>query len=124
MIWLLLWLFTKHLLVDFFWQFPYMYQNKGAYGHGGGIVHAIYHALGTWLILLIYSQPLDERLWVVNLLSILDGIIHYHIDWFKVNICKKKDWGMTTHEEYWWALGVDQYLHTLTYFLLAYLWFR
>lgn len=41
MVELLFWLFTKHFIVDFPLQaFPYQYQNKGTYGHPGGLLHS------------------------------------------------------------------------------------
>lgn len=111
----LLGLFTKHLLVDFPLQGPYHYLNKGTYGHPGGIEHAWWHAVGTFCV----------STWFVGLelactLAAIDMVIHYHIDWAKMNLNKKLKWGPTTHEEFWWLLGTDQYLHVLTYLGFAY----
>ncbi len=45
---LLLALFTKHFVCDFPLQaFPFMYRNKGTYGHPGGLLHAYIHFLGS-----------------------------------------------------------------------------
>lgn len=49
------------------------------------------------------------------ILGLVDSIIHYHIDWAKMNLNAKMGWGPKTHEEFWWLLGIDQYLHALTY---------
>lgn len=108
-LWLILFLFTKHFIIDYPLQARYQYSNKGTYGHPGGILHAALHGLGT--VLCFY--------WVAPIaafyLAVADMIIHYHIDWAKMNINSKLKWGPTTHEEFWWLLGLDQYLHALTY---------
>ncbi len=105
---------TKHFIVDFAYQPPYMWQNKGTYGHLGGILHSGLHALVTFAILLGFTSfPMALGL------SLLEFIIHYHVDWFKMSYNKSRGWGPTTHEEYWVLLGVDQYLHYVTYIIIA-----
>jgi hypothetical protein len=111
-------LFVKHFVVDFLLQDPYQYLNKGTYGHLGGIVHSGLHTIATFVLLgligLAYPHfhPTFE---LVVAIALIEGIIHYHIDYLKVNINTKLGWGPTTHEEYWWLLGADQLLHSLTY---------
>lgn len=102
-------LFTKHLIVDFPLQGPFQWMNKGTYMHPGGLLHATLHGLTTMLCFWWYA-PL-ACIW----LGIIDGIIHYHIDWAKMNLNAWFGWKADTHEEFWWLLGVDQYLHALTY---------
>lgn len=111
-------LFVKHFIVDFPLQAnPYQYENKGTYGHPGGILHAGLHSIGTF-ICLIFFAPLQ----IACILSLVDGILHYHIDWSKMNLNKKLGYGPTTHEGFWILLGLDQLLHTLTYIgIVAYL---
>ena len=99
---------VKHFIVDFLIQRAYQYQNKGIYGHPGGILHAALHGIGTWLCLFLYTPLAVE-------LAFLDLVLHYHIDWAKTNINKHFGWGPTTHEEFWWLLGADQFLHSITY---------
>lgn len=107
-------LFIKHFIVDFPLQaFPYQYRNKGTYGHPGGLLHSGLHVVGTALALLPFAD--SSRVDVMLLLAFADGVIHYHIDWAKMNINAKYGWGPTTHEQFWVALGVDQLLHALTY---------
>ena len=108
-LWLILALFAKHFVVDFPLQVRYQYSNKGTYGHPGGVLHAGLHAVGT-LICLYWVAPVAA--WY---LAMADMIIHYHIDWAKLNLNKRLGWGPTTHEEFWWLLGFDQFLHALTY---------
>jgi hypothetical protein len=56
MLLLLFLLFTKHLILDFLYQPPYQWKNKGTYGHLGGIVHAGQHALATFSVLLFFTS--------------------------------------------------------------------
>lgn len=109
--WFLLAFQVKHLLADFFLQPAYQYQNKGTYLHRGGIDHALTHAVGTALLLLVFELSFP----FVFLAAVLDAVIHYHIDWAKVNLCKYFGWTPTNSEKYWYLLGVDQFLHQLTY---------
>jgi len=127
----LLLLFSKHLIIDFFFQTPYMAANKGTYGHWGGISHALFHSLGSIISLLIayylMGMPMQFFIqWVAIatiILSLIDGIIHYHMDWFKTWWGKKKnykshpDLGCTTNQckSYWQWMGIDQFIHIMTY---------
>lgn len=108
----------KHFVVDYLLQKKYQYSNKGTYGHPGGLLHAGLHGVGTFLVLMGGSLVM---LPVVILLSLMDSVLHYHIDWAKTNINKKMGWGPDTHEEFWWLMGLDQLLHSLTYVLIIYL---
>lgn len=106
---------TKHLIADFFLQGPYQYLNKGTYGHPGGIQHSLIHSIFTLFIVLGFSPNLAV------FMAMLDFAIHYHVDWAKVQINNKYKWGANTHREFWWLLGVDQFLHTLTYLAIAWI---
>lgn len=110
------------MFCDFSLQRPYQYLNKGTYGHPGGILHAGIHSIGTFLVLSIiyFGFILGSCIsfWNVVLLSLLDGVVHYHIDWAKVKICLKKDLKCNNSEDYWILLGFDQYLHYLTYVVI------
>lgn len=109
----------KHFIVDFLWQLPYEWQNKGKYGHPGGIWHSAKHAITTFFILaimsaqfgLVESISINLILWV----SFVEFLVHYHMDWIKVNINKKMDWGPTTTPEFWYMVGLDQFVHFLNY---------
>ena len=111
-------LFTKHFVVDFPLQVPYHYTNKGTYGHPGGIMHSLYHAIGTALVVYMFA-PVSILFTLI--LAVGDGVIHYHVDWAKMNINKYFKWGPTTHEQFWWLLGLDQFVHALTYLGIAYI---
>ena len=99
----------KHFIVDFLLQFRYQWSNKGTYGHPGGILHAGLHGIGTALCLFMFSWE------DILFLALMDALFHYHIDWAKMNLNARMGWGPTTHEEFWWLLGLDQLLHMLTY---------
>ena len=106
---LILLLSLKHFIIDSPLQGPFQYRNKGTYAHAGGLLHSGLHGIGTVLVLCWYAP------YASFIFGIVDFVVHYHIDWAKVNINKKLGWGPTTHEQFWWLLGLDQLLHTLTY---------
>lgn len=107
---------VKHFVIDFLLQREYQWRNKGTYGHLGGIEHASLHALGTFLVFVIFV-----RTDLAVMLGLLDGVIHYHIDWAKMKLNAIKGWKPDTHPEFWWLLGLDQFLHTLTYIILIFI---
>jgi hypothetical protein len=107
-------LLIKHLVFDFFLQTAYQYKNKGIYGHPGGILHAGLHVIGTsFLFLFVYPG-------VALAAQILIGefIVHYHIDWTKEQIIKRMKLA-ADNAGFWWALGIDQFLHGATYIVIA-----
>lgn len=105
----------KHFLCDFVFQYNSMISQKGIYGALGGIQHAAIHAVGTMIVLLlILPWNLSAHIAVIAL-AVIDGAIHYHIDWAKTNLSASytpKD------REFWIYLGADQGLHYLTYILI------
>ena len=108
-------LFTKHFVLDFILQNQYQIQNKGTYGHPGGILHSGLHGIATWLCL-IWFTPL--ALW----LAFVDFVVHYHIDWAKMHLNRITGWTIN-QSPFWWLFGLDQYLHALTYIGLVYFTF-
>jgi hypothetical protein len=103
-------LFVKHFVADFLYQPPYQWQNKGTYGHPGGLVHSGQHAILSLVLLLFFVSPM-----IAVAIAAGEFIIHYHMDWFKMRYNKLKGWGATTHNQFWVLLGVDQLVHSLTY---------
>ena len=109
-IYLLFLLFTKHFIVDFPLQWEYQWKNKGTYGHPGGLIHAGLHGIGTYLCFFWISVP------VAVVLAVFDMVVHYHIDWAKMNIAR----GLTVQDKkYWFWLGFDQLIHALTYLAIG-----
>lgn len=105
----------KHLIVDWLWQPPYEWKNKGRYGHWGGIRHAGKNAIGTGFCLgLAFGlQPLFA-LWIVA----IDFVVHYHIDWTKMNANRWLGYDSDC-PNFWRLIGLDQYLHQMTYIALV-----
>ena len=115
----LLWLFVKHFICDFPLQaFAWMYRNKGTYGHVGGLTHASLHGLGTFAVLVFWLGA-DAGTY-----ALADAVIHYHIDWAKMNVSKKLDLRSDNSEWFWILLGFDQLLHHLTYFAIVAIAFK
>ena len=108
-VWLMLFLFTKHFIIDFLLQAKYQWSNKGTYGHPGGILHAGLHGIGTLISIMWYAPNMALQL------ASIDMLIHYHIDWLKMNLNDWFMWKADTHKEFWILLGIDQYMHALTY---------
>ena len=112
---ILFWLLTKHIIADYFTQYPWIYKYKGIYGHPGGLAHAGWHGLLTTIICYPFVG-----IWPAVLLGLLDSVIHYHVDYVKSNSWKR--WPCTPQDQLFWIIhGVDQYLHGMTYFLILHL---
>lgn len=110
---LLVLLQVKHFIADFYLQFPYMIEEKGTYWAEGGRHHALVHTAGTFLTL---AWVMPESIDMAVYLAFLDGVIHYHIDWAKMNLSR----GLTPADSaFWHWLGFDQALHQLTYLILV-----
>ena len=111
-------LILKHFIVDFLLQFEYQWRHKGTLGHPGGILHAGLHSAATLAIFLIPHQLEALPIWVMFGLSIGEGVAHYFIDWAKMNLNAHLGWKADTHPQFWWLLGLDQFLHYMTYVII------
>ena len=114
---LLLLLQTKHVIADFFLQNAYIIQNRRFYGHPGGLLHVAIHLAGSLAALVIVgTAPLT----LAGLL-IAEAVIHSHLDWSKDNFVARR--GLTPRDAvYWYATGIDQFLHQVTYLGMAAWW--
>lgn len=110
----------KHFLIDFLFQNKWQYSNKHIFGHPGGVFHSWLHGLNTMVILILFVTPIPNFTTIL-LIGLLEWIIHYVIDWSKMNINIHYNWKCNTHEEFWWLTGFDQMLHQFTYVLIIYL---
>ena len=116
----LLGLFIKHFICDFPLQmFPWMYLNKGRCLHPGGIVHAGVHGIGTLIVLSFFFEIKLSIFY-----ALIDMLVHYHIDWAKMNLSRHYDLKPNNSEWLWVLLGLDQLLHHLTYFAIIYYAFK
>lgn len=101
--------FFKHFVCDFPLQIYVMFNNKGRYGSPGGIVHAVTHGIGTLVALSAFGYG-----WHSFLYAAADSFAHYHIDYAKTRT--NEHYRLNPHNVYfWWLLGLDQFLHYLTY---------
>jgi hypothetical protein len=102
-------LFVKHFIVDFYLQTNEHVANKGLYGVWKGIEHSLQHGIATAVILVFFvSWPF------AILLAIADFVIHYHVDWAKININRSRHL-TPSDQQFWFWLGLDQLAHSLTY---------
>ena len=111
---------VKHWYIDFVNQTNEEVASKGIYGDRAGIYHSAKHGAGTLLVVwFITGAP--YLFWAV-LLGIIDFVLHYHIDWAKININKKYNY--TVQDKQFWAwLGADQLAHQICYIALAWMMF-
>jgi hypothetical protein len=109
-------LFFKHWYIDFVNQSMEEVNGKGIYGNAAGLMHSIKHGLATSIIM--YAFITDFSVSVI--LGLIDFVIHYHIDWAKININKR--WNYTVENPKFWAwLGADQLAHSITYLFLVWI---
>ena len=107
-------LLVKHCLADFLFQTETQRLTKGDYGAVGGITHSLTH--------IVLTAPVFALLPSIGfgaVVALLAGefTIHYHIDWLKEQVIRRNGW--TSREtSFWWALGIDQLAHGLTYVAL------
>lgn len=108
-------LMAKHMAADFFLQTKYQYLNKGIYGHPGGLLHSAIHVALTPLVYLVIA-PVSVLL--IAGIALGEFAAHYHIDWAKEQIVRRNGWTPQSGG-FWNALGIDQFLHGLTYLAIV-----
>jgi hypothetical protein len=96
-----------------------MFRDKHIYAGPGGISHAATHGLLTTIAIIICLPNLGV---FAILLGLFDAVAHYHIDYIK------SSWNVKTkaspsENRYWYAFGLDQMAHSLTYVLIVYIIF-
>lgn len=110
---ILLFLFiTKHFIIDFILQTERQVFTKGIWGHPVGFSHSFEHGIWTAVILVFYI-----KIELALCLAFSEIFIHYVTDFCKMAFgeknCQKK--------RFWIQLGLDQYIHYLTYFYLIFI---
>jgi hypothetical protein len=111
---------VKHWYIDFVDQTNDEVISKGIYGDRAGIYHSLKQGAGTFVVVIIVAGWY-WILWAL-LLAFIDFVTHYHIDWTKININKKRN--LTPNDKaFWMWLGLDQLAHQLTYLGLAWMTF-
>jgi len=113
---------VKHFICDFpiRVQTPWMFLNKGKYGHPAGIAHACIQGLASAPILWA-TQHLVAHPELAGPLIATEAFIHYHMDWFKIWLNTKKNYHPQT-PQFWDLLGIDQLVHYLTYVGMIAVW--
>jgi hypothetical protein len=103
---------VKHFVADFMLQTHRMVIEKGTYGARHGIYHSLIQAAGTFLAFAWIHPALGL------ITALFDFVVHYNVDWAKMNINKK--YGYTPADpKFWFWLGLDQLAHQLTYVLMV-----
>jgi len=113
-LWLVLLLQIKHSLCDGPFQTLWMIGEKGTYGKAGGVLHALIHGSGSLVALKLFGLP-----WLFAAgLALVDFASHYHIDYFKELLVRRRGW--TSRDRYfWWTLAADQTSHHITYIAMS-----
>jgi hypothetical protein len=111
----LLLLILKHAFADLLIQSIRPPADKTKYV-GKGLLHSLDHAVGTFVVTILYFQDIKLAL----LLAIIDGIVHHHIDYFKSCFVKKAGW-KRDEPRFWKLQAFDQMAHYLTYYGLLFL---
>lgn len=123
---ILLFLFQiKHLIADYYLQFPYMYENKGKdKGWVGPLIdHSLVHAVSTLIIVSIYfiltNVPSEVgstyAMIATSLIFLFDAVTHFLIDRWKA--IKKTN---PSESRFWRLLGIDQFLHHIVGIIIIY----
>lgn len=110
-------LLIKHCAADFLLQTETQRRGKGIYGALGGITHSATHVVLTAPVFLMLP-PVGAG--AIAALLAGEFVVHYHIDWSKDQILRRQGW-TTRATAFWWALGIDQLAHGLTYVALLWL---
>lgn len=108
---------VKHSYADFTIQTYLQTVRKGIYRDWVGITHSLDHVWTTVIALLIFSVFYTIPFLLIPVIAIVEGIIHYHIDWVKVRFGTKDN----TSPAFWAQFGLDQLAHHLCY--LCIVWF-
>jgi hypothetical protein len=110
MLWSLLAFEAKHFICDFVIQTGYQVRTKGIYGHPGGFIHSGLHAIASLPAIMVWAPSWK----LAGMIVAGEFLIHYHMDWTKENVGRRKKW-TPNQGIYWTLLGVDQFVHQLTY---------
>ena len=115
---LLLLLQIKHCYADFVLQTYMQTVKKGVWLDPIGISHTTDHIYCSLIALLVFSLFVPLSAGSIILVSLVEGIIHYLVDYAKVKYGSKDN----TKPIFWTQFGLDQLAHQATYLaMVAYL---
>ncbi len=101
----------KHWYADFKIQTYMQTVRKGVWLDLIGLSHTLDHIWCTLVALLIFSLFVTVSPLLILLVAVVEGILHYIIDFVKVKYgCKDN-----TKPLFWNQFGLDQLAHQLTY---------
>lgn len=104
----------KHWYVDFVIQTNEEVASKGIYGDQLGLWHSMKQGIGTLIAIIAVTGP--TYLLYAMVLAVVDFVIHYQIDWVKMNYGNRD----IRTPQFWNHLGLDQMAHQLTYIGIVY----
>lgn len=112
---LLFLLMVKHSYADFTIQTYLQTVRKGIYRDWVGITHSLDHVWTSVIALLIFSVFHPIPIFLIPIIALIEGIVHYHIDWVKVRFgCKDQ-----SNPAFWAQFGLDQLAHQICYLIIA-----
>lgn len=112
---LLLLLQIKHWYADFVIQTYMQTVKKGVWLNPIGISHSLDHVWCSMVALLAFSFLHVIPASVIIVITLLEGVIHYIIDYVKVKYgCKDN-----TKPLFWNQFGMDQLAHQLCYLAMT-----
>jgi hypothetical protein len=115
LLFLLLLLQIKHWYADFVIQTYMQTVKKGVWLNPIGVSHSVDHVWGTMIVLLIFNLIVPISALVILAVSLIEGVIHYCIDFVKVKYgCKDN-----TKPLFWNQFGMDQLAHQICYLTIA-----
>ena len=115
---LLLLIQIKHCYADFVLQTYMQTVKKGVWMDPVGISHTLDHIYCSLIALLLFSLFVPLSAFSILLVSLVEGIIHYLVDYAKVKYGSKDN----TKPIFWTQFGLDQLAHQATYLaMVAYL---
>ena len=111
---------VKHCYADFVIQTYAQTVHKGIYRDPIGISHTIDHVWTSMVVLLVLSFFIPLSPAMIIPLCLVEGILHYHIDYIKVHYGSKDN----KTPLFWAQFGYDQLAHQLTYLGMIYFLFN
>ena len=115
---LLLLIQIKHCYADFVLQTYMQTVKKGVWMDPIGISHTLDHIYCSLIALLLFSLFVPLSGIDILLVSFVEGVIHYLVDYTKVKYGSKDN----TKPIFWTQFGLDQLAHQATYLaMVAYL---
>ena len=108
----------KHLIADYYLQFPYMYLNKGQKtGWFKPLFdHSFVHSIGTFMIVSLYSLYVNVFFMYFWLLPLFDFVTHFITDRWKATRGRTPD-----QPKFWYDLGIDQMVHHIVSIIIVYI---